>query len=227
VMLYLTGLILIPILSFLSILSFIKRKNYDATHSIIFYSIIFGLSSEILMRAGAMFFKNNTALYNIINLVEFIIFFYFYYRFISERIHKLFYLLILFIFISFYLFELADKGILVAFSYSFLLKNAILITFAILAFGKIVAYPVNALITNYSVFWINTGILIYYSCTFFIFGLRQYTLHLPTLTLVIVYLHLLFILVFYSFLSIGLWKTTKKYHQVNLIENDGKSNKER
>jgi len=209
-MLYLSGLILIPSLFLLTIFGFIKKKSYDATHSLIHFFVVLGLMNEILIRVFALYFKNNTPFYNFSSLVEFFLLFYFYFRFIGDGLNKLSYFLILFVFMFFYISELIDKGIFVAFSYSFLLKNGIFIFLAIISFRKIINLPQDSLITNYSMFWINTAILIYYSCTLFIFGLRKYTLHLPTLTLVTIYLHIFFILVFYSLLSVGLWKTSKK-----------------
>jgi len=209
-MLYLSALILIPSLLFLSILGFIKRKSYDTTHSLIHYLMLLGLSSEALMLLCASYFKNNIPIYNLINLVEFFLVFYFYFKFIRFRLNKFIYLLILFGFLLFYSFEFFNKGIFNMFVFSFLYKNIALVILAVIAFEKIISAPQDSLISDYSIFWINTAILIYYSCTLFIFGLRKYTVHLPTLTLVTVYLHIFFILVFYSLLSIGLWKTSKK-----------------
>ncbi len=209
-MLYYTALIFLPFLLILGIIGFTKRKNYDTTHSIIFYYIIFGFINEIVLRLCAIIFKNNILVYNLSSLLEFFIFFYFFYSYINKNVGKFVYSLILGIFLATYFIELADKGFFSMPTYSPLCKNVLLIILGIIAFRKITTQVETPLITDYPIFWINSSILIYFSCTLFIFGLRKYTLHLPNLTLVSIYLHLFFAFVFYSLLSIGLWKTSKK-----------------
>jgi hypothetical protein len=209
-MLYFSALILLPFLLFLSIINFSKRKSYDTTHSLIFFAIIFAFVGETLMTFCAWYFKNNIPVYNSLSLFEFSFFFVFYYKIIGQGLNRFVYFLLLLIFFTSYSIELADKGLSSMFSYSFLYENSILIFLAIVAFLKMINKPQDSLISDYSVFWINTAVLTYFSCTFFIFGLRKYTVHLPALTLVTLYLHLFFIFVFYSLLSMGLWKTSKK-----------------
>jgi hypothetical protein len=209
-MLYYTNFILLPFLLFLCILGFLKRRNYDTAHSLIFYALLFALLSEVLLRLSAWYFRNNIIIYNLSSLMEFLIFFLFYYKFIGSGLSKPVYLLILFVFLFFYVMEFINKGAFTLFSYFFLYKNFCLIVLAIFAFRKIIADPKEQVISNYSVFWINTSILIYYSCTFFLFGLKRYTLNLPLLSMVTFYLHLFFIFIFYGLLSLGLWKTSGK-----------------
>lgn len=208
-MLYLIGLTLTPFLLFLCILGFIKFKNYDTAHSLIFYAILFGFTSEVLMKLSARYFHNNIIVYNLSSIIEFLLLFSFYYTFIGKGLNKYMYLLFLSVFLVSNLTELYNKGPFTMFTYSFLIKNTILLFLATVAFRKIINSHKTSIISDYSIFWINTSILIYYSCTLFIFGLRKYTLHLPSLALVTVYLHLFFIFVFYGLLSIGLWKTSR------------------
>lgn len=209
-MLYYIGLIFIPFLVLLCILGFIKRKSYDAAHSLIYISILFALISEVLMRIFAWYFKNNIVLYNLSGLIEFFIFFMFFYNYIGKSISRYIYLIFVSLFLIFYTIEITDKGLLLMFNYTFLYKNVLLLSLAIVALPKIVNSGETPIITDYSIFWINTAILVYYSCTLFIFGLRKYTVHLSTLTLVASYLHLFFAFTFYSLLSVGLWKTSRK-----------------
>ncbi len=162
------------------------------------------------MRFCAWYFQNNTPIYNLLSVFEFSFFFAFYYKIIGQGMHRFIYFLLLFIFFTAYSTELINKGLFSMFNYSFLYENSILVFLAVVAFFKMINHPRESLISNYSVFWINTAVLIYFSCTFFIFGLRRYTLNLYLLTAVTGYLHLFFIFVFYGLLSIGLWKTSKK-----------------
>lgn len=209
-MLYCIILILIPYLLLLSVFGYIKRKEYDTAHYLIYYSIILALTSEFLMRLSGWYFKTNIAIYNISSLLEFFVIFLFYYKFIGKEIPNYIYIAVLIIFLVFYFIELSFRGLLTMFNYSFLYKNITLIVLALLALPKIINYGKISIITNYSIFWINTAILVYYSCTLFIFGLRKHTLHLSTLSAVATYLHLFFIFIFYSMLSVGLWKVNRK-----------------
>jgi hypothetical protein len=208
-MLYLSGIILIVYLLVLAIISFRNRRNFDTAHSIIFYVINFALISEILLRLCAWYFRNNILLYNLFNLIEFLFFFYFYFKFIGRNLSKYTYLLILMITLIFYFSEFISRGVFSLLCYSFIYKNAVLILLSILAFRKVINSPKSELITDYSIFWINISVLIYYSTTFFIFGLRKYTASLYSLSNAVVYVHILFIFVFYGLLSVGLWKVKK------------------
>jgi hypothetical protein len=205
-MLYNITLLLIPYLTALSLLGYFKRKQYDTAHSLIFFAIVFALISEILMKLCGWYFKNNIVIYNISSFVEFFIFFSFYYKFLGNSISLIVFGAVLGVFLFFYFLELSQKGLLAMFSYSFLYKNITLLVLATLTMRNITGNIRALLITNYSVFWINSGVLIYYSCTLLIFGLRRYTLNFQMLTLVATYLHLFFIFVFYGMLTIGLWK---------------------
>lgn len=209
-MLYYTGLILIPYLLVLNIISYKGRKSYDTAHSIIHYALILGLTSEILIRLTAITHKNNLPIYHLINFCEFIIFLAFYYKFLHSNMGKK---LVIFAFISFLIIlyiELVTNGIFAIPWISVLIKNLILVILSVITHYYILNTTNSLIITDNSDFWINISILIYYSCTLFIFGLRKYTLTLPNFTLVTIFLHLFFILVFYGLLSIGLWKTFKK-----------------
>lgn len=208
-MLYYITLTIIPFLTILSFLGLLKRRNYNTAHSLIYLSIVFALVSEVFMKLSGWYFKTNIAIYNISSLIEFLIFFFFYFKYLEKDINSYLLVCLLLVFLSFYTIELFQKGLNSMFSYSFLYKNTSLLILAIIAISKITKQVKTSFITGYSIFWINTAILVYYSCTLFIFGLRKYTLHLQTLTLVATYLHLFFIFVFYGMLSIGLWKASK------------------
>jgi hypothetical protein len=210
-MLYYIGLTLNPFLLILCIFGFIKRKQYDTAHSFIFYAIIFALVSEVGMKLSGWYFKTNIVIYNISSLIEFLIFFLFYFIFLGKKSNKTIFVVALLVFVTFYSLEFLQKGLNSIFSYSFLYKNSILLVLAVVAMPKITGNVKATLITNYSMFWVNTAVLVYYSCTLFIFGLRKYTLHLPSLTLVATYLHLFFIFVFYGMLAIGLWKADRNW----------------
>jgi hypothetical protein len=196
-------------LSILSLLGILRRGQYDTAHLMIFLAIVFALIADVLMRLFGLLFHNNIVIYNVSNLIEFFIIFFFYYKLIGKSIKAYIIGGILAIFLLFYLLELSQKGLLEMFSYSFLYKNITLLTLAVLANQKITNQVKTPLITSYSVFWINTAVLFYYSCTLFIFGLRKYTVDLHNLNLVATYLHLFFIFVFYGMLTIGLWKAHK------------------
>lgn len=209
-MLYYIGLILNPFILLLIILGYTKRKQYDTANLFIFYALIFAFTSEVLMKISGWYFKTNIVIYNISSLIEFFIFFFFYYKYLGKDISNFFYFFAILIFFVFYFIESYERGLFRMFNYSFLYKNITLMVLAVIALPKIINHGKTSVITDYSVFWINTAILVYYSCTLFIVGLRKYTLHLPNLTIVATYLHLFFIFVFFSMLFTGLWKANRK-----------------
>lgn len=209
-MLYISGFILLPFLLFLITLGFLKRKSFDTSHSLIFYFIILAFVSETLLRLCAWYFKNNIPLFNFLRLLEYIFLFGFYYKFLYSTFYKIFFRVAVVIFILIYLYEFFSKGLFAPYNYSFLFTNIIMVFLALTLFRNIISIPTTTFISDNSIFWINSAILVYYSCTLFIFGLKKYTVNFQVLSIVAIYLHLFFIFVFYSLLSIGLWKTSQK-----------------
>jgi hypothetical protein len=209
-MLYYTTLFLLAYMLFLCIGVVKFRKSFDIAHSLIFYYIIFSFVNEILLRLCIRLFHNNIPLYNLFSLFEFSILTAFYCRTLFVRQRKSFHISLVLLFLLIYFLELIYKGPFEMLNYSFLFSNSLLVVLAIASFRKIANNSEAFIITDNPLFWINSAILIFFSCTIFIFGLKRYTLKYTLLTSVTNYLLLLFIFVFYSLLTVGLWKTSKK-----------------
>lgn len=187
-----------------------KRRHFERAHSLIHYFIIVTFINEILLRLSILIFRNNIPLINIYGFFEFTILLAFYYNFFANFKNKYLILGLELIFITIFIGELYTRSIYIPFSFSFLFTNFTMVCLSGLAFRKIVKDPHTTLITDYSYFWINSGILIYYSCTLFIFGLDRYLVKYELLSIFLFYILNFFIFIYYSLLSIGLWKTSKK-----------------
>jgi hypothetical protein len=194
----------------LNVLVYTKKRYFEKAHSLIHLFIFVTFINEILLRLFALIFKNNVPVINIYGFVEFAIILAFYYNFLSNFKSKILFLSLELIFIILFVYELYSRSIFTPFSFSFLFANFTLVSLACLAFRKIVKNSPTTLITDYSYFWINSGILIYYSCTLFVFGLERYLVKYELLNEVLFYILNFFIFIYYSLLSIGLWKTSKK-----------------
>jgi hypothetical protein len=209
VMLYYVDLALIVFLLLLGIVSATKFKQYDTTHSFIFYTLVLGLLGEVLMRVCALVFENNIPVYNIINFLEFLLVFLFYYYFLGGTNNRNIFISIFLIFVLCYAVEIAREGLFRMFSYTFLYKNTILVFLSLYTFRFILKNPRREFISDYSVFWINTSILFYYSATLLVFSLRGQIIGLNLLSNVITYILFALLFLFYGLLSIGLWKAAK------------------
>lgn len=194
----------------ISILFYVKKKHIDSDHILIYYFIIFSFINEILLRIFAILYRNNIILINFFICFEFIILLTFYYKFIGNKKNKVVFIALFFLFIIVVVTEACFKPCYVFFNISSLFANIVLIMLAVVSFKNIIKKLPETIITNYSYFWINSAILIYYTSTLFIFGLMRYSLKFGNFNLVLSYTLIFFIFVYYLFLSIGLWKALKK-----------------
>ncbi len=204
------GYFLLLFLLIINIVALSTRKKRDKCHSLIHVYVFGSLINEILLRLFALIFKNNTLIYNFFSLFEFSVLFYFYYLFLisyyDKKIFKFFFL----VFVSVFLSELIVKSPFTLLNYSCLYTNLLLVTLALLSFRIIIRATPTQLITDYSYFWINCAILIYYSCTLIIFGLRSLSYQYSGFNEITNLLLYLFIILYYSLLTVGLCKASKK-----------------
>lgn len=204
------GYFLLLFLLVINIVAFRTKQKKDKCHSLIRIYIFGSLINEILLRLFAIIFKNNTLIYNFFSLFEFIVLFYFYYLYLISYFDKKIFQFLFLVFLSIFLSEILFKGFFTLLNYSCLYTNFLLVTLSILSFRVIILATPTQLITDYSYFWINCAILIYYSCTLTIFGLRRLSYHHSGFNEITNLLLYLFIILYYSLLAVGLWKASKK-----------------
>lgn len=209
-LLYYTGLVVIPLLLVLSVIGFMNRAKYDTTHTVVFYMIVYALFNEILLRVSIIVFKSySIILYNLITLGEFVLIFTFFCTFLNFKKYRASLLLMSLLFLGVYIYQYFSKGLFVYHSYSYLTKNALILILCAAGIRKMISEPKEKLITEYSLFWIIGSILLYHGCTTLLFGMRKYTVNHPVLENFVTWMHIFFELVYYSLLSIGLWKYKK------------------
>jgi hypothetical protein len=187
-----------------------KRKSYNTAHLIILFYIFFGALNEISMRLSAIYFKSNILLINLFVVIEFCLVSYYYYLSSDSRFKKQIFYTLCAIFITILITELGNKSPLEYLNYSALFSSTSLIFLALYSLLSMINNTREKLITNDPSFWINLGVIIYFSCTLFIFGLERYYVKYNNLNLLITYLLLFFAIVYYSLLSLGLWKASQK-----------------
>lgn len=208
--LYYVEYFIIISLIIINIIFFLKRKHFESPHSLIYYFIIGCCIHEIFIKISAIIFKNNTILINIFGCFEYIILLAFYYKFIGSKKNKAVFIALFFLFLLFVAIEAYFKPYFVFFNNSFVFANIVLIILAVVSFRNIIRNVPETIITDYSYFWLNSAILIYYTCTLFIFGLMRYSVKFSNFNLVLNYTLIFFIFIYYLFLSVGLWKASKK-----------------
>lgn len=209
-MLYHIHLLLIVYLFALSGISFFFRKRYDTTHLFAFALISFAFLSEGVMKICAILFHNNIPIYNLSGFTEFLLVNIYFIYYLGSKYNNVFKSLILLVFLISFGLEIVHVGLFQMLKYCFLLKNIILVILSIIAFKQMLDIDKNELITNSSFFWINTAVLIYYTGTLLIFGIRNLANNFHLLDFTLFSLHLLFIYIYYTLLFIGLWKASRK-----------------
>jgi hypothetical protein len=187
-----------------------KRKSYNTAHLLVLLYIFYGGLNGIMMRLSAIYLKNNILFINIFVLIEFCLVVYYYYLSSSSKFRKQILLVLCAIFITILITELGNKSPLEYLNYSALFSSTSLIFLALYSLLSMINNTKEKLITNDPSFWINLGVIMYFSCTLFIFGLERYYVKYNNLNLLITYLLLFFAIVYYSLLSLGLWKASQK-----------------
>ena len=110
----------------------------------------------------------------------------------------------------FYTFSIVDslwiQGLFTFNSYTLNLENVIMIIFAILCFYKISTEMKVRQLERYPVFWINTGVLFYFSGSLLLFTLSNETISFSkTIRMYLWSVHALFVMLMYIMITIGLW----------------------
>ncbi|MEA5461029.1 hypothetical protein VB796_18350 [Arcicella sp. LKC2W] len=189
-----------------------RRKYLVRELLIIFLYLCNGVLFELISRTMAYYSIPNLYLFHIYVLMEFLFISWFYYeifkRYISPKIIPT-------IFIFFTIFSLID---------SFFLHN----TLTFNSYAKtaecliIVGYTAFYLYKTFDefqdqdpsdtpVFWINAGFLFYFSGCLFLFTFSNFILTQgKPMGMITWALHAFFIVIMYSLISIGLWRSTAK-----------------
>jgi hypothetical protein len=184
-----------------------RFKQYPSELRWICNYVFIGALVELISHLLANARINNLFILHFYVPLSFTALFFFYRQILKTRLRKWIWRGIL---IFFYLFTLIDSIWLEQLNeintYTISLANTILITLAILSFYRISTELKVRSLETYPVFWINAGVLFYYSGSSLIFLLGISTHFLSkSIRIYLWSVHALFTILMYVLISIGLW----------------------
>lgn len=201
---YVQYILLFPLLAGIYNYKFLKGESLA-----IFYYVLIAIFFEILSRALMYFkFRNTLPILHLYTVIEFSVFWLFYFRFF-----KLFYsqkkmLALLFFFGLFAVFNAIFLQKIDSFNtYVRGLECIAMISLSLLAYNKILVELDTRYPTKQPVFWVNTGVLFYFSGNLVVFVLSNYISSNNHLLLVAWGIHAILMAILNSFIAIGLWQT--------------------
>lgn len=170
---YYVLVILISFLSSITGLILVKENRIP-----IFFFFSFFLLSTIVVEyvASAMAAHNihNVGLYNIFTIFEFLFYLFFFRTIIANHFIKK---IILFIIVIYFIFAVTNilliQGKNDFISYAYILGCTLMVVFSIYYFYFLFRFPETTSLTKNSFFWITTGLLFYYTCSFSRYGLEN------------------------------------------------------
>jgi hypothetical protein len=203
---------LISLIAPLSI-SLIKIKTLNATLRVLLIYFFISVIAEILSRyendKNLMLYDATQNTFTILECFCFSIIFYLQFtsrsgRTVVQILLILYLLLAMVIFWSISSFFVYNNTILV-------IESLMMIVFSVSFFYKVYSEQNIQALHNYFFFWINSGILIYFSASFFIFLFDGYLTKLdPSYFSLLHSIHQIANIATNSLFAIGIWKTTSK-----------------
>jgi VanZ family protein len=191
----------------------IRRKYLQKETITIFYLILNGILFEAISRSMTFFhLKNNLPFFHIYTVIEFFIISWFYWIVFKNYFSRL---LIPVVLLTFFIFSLIDSfifhNVFTFNSYSKSLECIILVTFSVLYLYKTFNEFQEKDPSDTPIFWINAGFLFYFSGCLFLFTFSNYILTQgKTMGIVVWALHAFFVILMYSLISVGFYKTNKQ-----------------
>lgn len=171
--------LIVILISFISSLSTLLIKNDKLIYRL--FSLFLLTTFIIEFLANQMFEKNqnNTFIYNLFSVFEFCFYFFFFHSVLKAFLKKsrIYYIIILYIVLALTnIFFIQGKYNF--HTYTYILGCMICITLSIMHFYFLFKYSKINNLTKESVFWISTGLLLYYSCTLPIYGIINFLTNL-------------------------------------------------
>ena len=181
------------------------------------YKVLLGLTVTTFLLNGLsnVFWlqkMNNLFLSNFHTLLEFILVYMIYHMsFTRKNVRKWMRWILVGFTLLFSLNMIFLQGFWLLNTYTKALESIILIVFALMNFSQIMNELKVERITGYPMFWLSSGILIYFSSNIFIFILSNYFLNYSTEFYVRIWaIHAVFYIVFEIICALVLWLSLKK-----------------
>jgi hypothetical protein len=203
---YVQYFLILPLLAGIYNFKYLKGESLA-----IFYYVLIAIFFEILSRTLMYLkFRNTLPMLHLYTVIEFSVFLLFYFSFF-----KLFYsqkdMKILLGF--FVLFSVQNAVFLQEIdtfnTYARGLESIIMIALSLLTFNKILVELDTRYPTKQPVFWVNTGVLFYFSGNLVVFVLSNYISNNNHLLLVAWGIHAILMTILNSFIAVGLWQTRR------------------
>jgi hypothetical protein len=191
----------------------IRKKYLQKETLVIFYFILNGILFETISRTLVIFnIKNNLPFFHIYTVIEFFIISWFYWLVFKDYFSKL---LIPIVFFTFFIFSLIDSfvfhNVFTFNSYAKSLECIIIVVLSVLYLYKTFNEFQEKDPSDTPVFWINAGLLFYFSGCLFLFTFSNYMLTQGKAMAIVTWaLHAFFMILMYSLIAIGLYKTNKQ-----------------
>lgn len=183
-----------------------KKENYfTPIHLIIIAAFIFEILSLIL----SIFKKNLTYISQIYTIIEFSLVCHYYISYFKKNIRaRLLYLMIpIYVLLSIYEFIYKNNGNTFE-NVSLIIESIFFIVVGLLSFVYLVKYRINELITDIPFFWVNSGILVYFSGNILLF-LFYKTIEPKDFFMLYVYLHSSLNILYNILLCVSIYKLKK------------------
>lgn len=211
------GDLVIIMVSITTLVSFFFYKKFKETNYRWFlYYLLVPFFTEFLHKTIVYYnnfeFFNPVFIYNLYTIFSFIFFFVFYKELSKNKTNKKIFKIIHYVFITFIFFDIyfLKESILTAFNVHLLILGSILLlTILILFLIEIINN--NKIIFNISksfIFWISTGLLLFYVGILPIMITREFLNYNETYTVILIALNI----VMYSSFVIGMIKSDTKYN---------------
>ncbi len=200
--------VVVPIPFFVGIL---RRNFLNNELKIIFYFICNSVFFELISKTMQLYKIPNLYLFHLYVLTEFSFITWFYYEIFKKKISTK---IIPLIFISFVIFSLVDTFVwhnpFTFNSYAKTLECIIIVSYTVFYLYKTFNEFQDEDPSDTPVFWINAGFLFYFSGCLFLFTFSNFILTQgKSMGMIVWALHAFFMVIMYSLISIGLWKSKR------------------
>ena len=203
---YVQYFLILPLLAGIYNFKYLKGESLA-----IFYYVLIAIFFEILSRTLMYLkFRNTLPMLHLYTVIEFSVFWLFYFRFFklfySQKAMK--------ILLGFFVLFAVQNAIFLQKidtfnTYARGLESIIMIALSLLAFNKILVELDTRYPTKQPVFWVNTGVLFYFSGNLVVFVLSNYISNNNPLLLVAWGIHAILMAILNSFIAVGLWQTRR------------------
>lgn len=192
------------------VVGIIQFKKLNISHRFLFGFILIGTLSELTNRTMRLFFEmnNNMPIGHLYILISFIFLALFYMQELKDFINKKIIIAIIILYEFFCLYNVIWFQSHLSYpSVPGALSALILVTFSILLFANILRESKIQVLSEYSLIWINSAVLLYYAGNFFFYTLFNFILNYSYQFLIqVIDFFRILNAIFYILIAIGLWK---------------------